>query len=1749
MVKVQLPVVRSSRRDEALGGDAQKQPKQETTGFREVDEYASLLGANILLDAEVVGAARGVSKESPELTLETFEDNQVADDLLELRWEGGIFEVIAASKLEERFSSSQGKRAGGAIALPISQASPGTERSVSDVFLEAVKHIRLSKLTAAAVSEVIGKLEARRVPDPGVHWVNDDGSLGDPVTEIPRDGAPLLAMLHGTFSDTQGSFKHLFSSDAFGNIKERYGSRMIALEQHTVTTSPAGNALDLVRTLPKGTSLDLLSHSRGGLVGELLCLDWADADNEELLSHFFRDGAYGAVQRELRELKGIMLQKKLKVGRFARVACPAAGTLLASERLDRYLNVVLSLAGSVFGASGPAFSFLKALVMAIVGSRTRPDSLPGLEAMMPHLQKGFVPFLNNSRPSKSSQLAIIAGDVQGGSFADRLKAFFIDLYYREPNDFVVDSKSMFRGLDRRGSVRYYNFRGAPGANHFSYFRTAPTQECLAEWLVEGKSRHLRQMTDRLPDELRGGALPGGQERRIPKKEPAGPDPKDKRSVVFLLPGIMGSKLQSRGDRIWINVFRLANGGMGRLSMKDDVKTDGLLDTYYEDLYRFLDRRHRVEPFAYDWRRPIADSAKRLAEAVKEELDAHSRPIYLLAHSMGGLVSRELVASHPEVWKKLIDRGGRLVMLGTPNYGSYVPVQVVTKTHSLMKWLAVVDFRNNLGELTRIVKTFPGLLEMLPGKEEMDLFERSGWKDALEGHQPAVNALSNALRFRRRIEKKGIDKDHMIYVAGHAKETPAQVFSDGDRVRFRYTERGDGTVPWDLGLLQEVPCYFVDAEHGALPGHRDAFEGFDELLTRGTTKRLGRTLPYTSRGKEELFEKEEEPEIRPRYYPEPEDLAATLFGVETEPEEATPALRISVLAGDVREAPYTTIVGHYIGDRIVSAERSLDTSRLGGRLERRYQLGGYPGPLESNVIEDPVVVVGLDRVGSLTVDRLVRTVRQGMIDYALWRRSCSGVDCPKLRFNSVLIGTFGGTAIAVDDSIEAIVQAALGAGERLRQNGVCTVIEEIQFVELYQDVANDAVRAARRVAERHSGRVMTADAVVQGNGALRSRPLSPYAAGWSRRISIKQQADPDLLQFTIASDMARVAPMDRRVQWQIVDQLLDHVTETSDVTRSILFRSLLPWQLVEKADQMTDTVLELDERTAHIPWELLGPARDDAEPLFTRVGVLRQLATGYGRDNPGRTPVKRALVIGEPGGVTPPLPGALEEAEAVFDFLSQELRDPACSFGEAAHDIYKKLLSEEYDIIHIAGHGDFDPKDRRKRGVVLSDNVYLGADDFDGLAAVPRVVFLNCCHLAKGTKTTSARPLRAPGQLASSVAQHLIEMGVRVVVAAGWAVNDHAAKVFAESFYRELLLGRTLMDVVRVARQSTFRACSPQDYTWAAYQVYGDAGYVLPSRESETDRSRPSHDFVSPQEVADHLADLKRRAIFARTRESSRDASARNAIQSELLTLEQRMPARWLEESRVAYELGLAYGELGSSGDASGFAQAVKHLKRAVRGSDTPLEAVEKLANYESRLAEALGAGKKADKAKVDALFKSSIRRLESLCVLEETRERYSLLGGSKKRRGLLLPRRSTQRRSALQEAQKAYRRAFNVKDGSRDPYYPGINVAFLQLMLGQKVEASFLDEIEKSILGLPALDFWSRATLGDIEAIRYAVEAEGTELGTVCTRYEDALCGPVLASPSERDSVERQLCNTVENMPASKARARLDEVRKRVEAL
>ena len=81
------------------------------------------------------------------------------------------------------------------------------------------------------------------------------------------------------------------------------------------------------------------------------------------------------------------------------------------------------------------------------------------------------------------------------------------------------------------------------------------------------------------------------------------------------------------------------------------------------------------------------------------------------------------------------------------------------------------------------------------------------------------------------------------------------------------------------------------------------------------------------------------------------------------------------------------------------------------------------------------------------------------------------------------------------------------------------------------------------------------------------------------------------------------------------------------------------------------------------------------------------------------------------------------------------------------------------------------------------------------------------------------------KLAANIGTQLIENGVKVVIAAGWAVDDAAALEFTDVFYEHMFDGAEFGQAVLEARQIIYEKYKYTN-TWGAYQCYGDQFYTL-----------------------------------------------------------------------------------------------------------------------------------------------------------------------------------------------------------------------------------------------------------------------------------------------------------------------------------
>lgn len=1683
---------------------------------RAIEEGGQKMGGSFRMQGAADRQAGGSALRTRQVTLESkgafrpgvargdqpVETVEIADnDLIEVEFEGGERLWLNGEEFRGRFggASTRDKAAGAAVmAVPDSlQLLPGgmEARGPINWVIKGLKvfGVDLAGMTAKKVAEAVeGRTSAKRRA-PGVYGcVLDTGrfALTDTVGSAGWSAEkPFLVFIHGTLSSTWGSFGDLWSVARAGELdamRQAYGDRVLAFEHEYLTKSPIDNARDLVKKLnsilPTNAVVHLVTHSRGGLVGEMLCRGVSGDGGAppflpEELALADIDDRHKETLSSLKALDTELRQKQFRVERVVRVACPALGTTLASGRLDRWLSVM----GTVGSAALPgtpladAFSDIGDFIAAVVQERTDPRTMPGLEAMMP--ESAFIKLVNWPRAVVSGDLTVIAGDIDPDKWWARLMVWLTDRFYEGDHDLVVNTPSMYGGAKRSGNA-LAGFHKGPDVNHFSYFQNTDSAVQLVRALT-------REAGDTAGFELLVKPVVNIARAVVPRSV-------DPMPVVFVLPGIMGSELAVGDDHVWVDIPDLIGGGFTQLKISArDVRPTNVMARYYGALIDRLAETHKVMPFPYDWRLPIEQEAQRLAGLVRSEFEQakrYNQPVRILAHSMGGLVARTMIACHDALWKEICGHAGaRLVMLGTPNGGSHSITELLVGQSSTLRKLAFLDSRHSQQQMLDVVVCFPGILAMLPEDSREDYFASSIWntyhRQAGSGWVlPGDAELKKARAFRDLLDSAPVDPGRTVYVAGCADVTLAGMYLDekaGDpdgRIRFLATTRGDGRVTWDSGIPKGVPTWYMDAEHGDLPAHEEAFDAIEELLIKGTTTLLPKSPPV-SRAVAAAFPR---PNPAEELYPDEEGLIAEALGARPRKHRRAPArrlpVRVRVAHGNLAYASYPVATGHYAGDTIISAEAALDRG-LDGALSRRHHLGIYPGAADTHAVfinprlfRSPdatprgAIVVGLGIVGSLTAASLTRSFTRALLEYVTeWRERGPGGESARepqqtgdFKVTSLLVGT-GAGGISVSDSIFALLQGVARANQALSNARQDARIGEVEFIELWEDQAIQAVKALERLQSepRFSKGFIFETTLGSLTGGLRRVDFSE-PGGWWDRLQVlgggkKGEPSDGTLRFSALTRRARGEVRLLATQRELVDSFIEQSIRTTRDNRTgarTMFELLLPNEIKDQAPDQDNLVLVVDEEAARYPWELMeDPSNNSGEPFVIEHGMLRQLESAEFRESVRDVTDKTALVIGDPVSKYVELKGAQAEAQAVWQLLQRSDFIAEQRIRPTAEQVMNALFARPYRVLHLAGHGVYDylsddqlncagcqqplPPDLAARrlkerkpvtGMIIGDKAVLSPNEVHQMRHVPELVFINCCHLGR-IEDTGGRPgllneRRDYNRIAANVATEFIRMGVRAVVAAGWAVDDAAATVFSTTFYEAMLDGRRFGEAVKRARGAAYRQ-HPEINTWGAYQCYGDPDYRL-VREDEGsmgDDGKPA--YVSSVQALTDIDNLA--AELSSAADGDIDAKLKKLDRIAEVLAEKK----WLEEKGIHAALGRAYGKAGK------FDKAIEYYKQALcaeNGAMT-LKDVEQLANLEVRRAVQWWK-KRENLQEVPDAINGAIRRLKDL---EPTAERHALLGSAYKRKALVD---FDGRGESLQQMRDAYREAYRLAEnkGRFDPY-------------------------------------------------------------------------------------------------------------------
>ena len=198
---------------------------------------------------------------------------------------------------------------------------------------------------------------------------------------------------------------------------------------------------------------------------------------------------------------------------------------------------------------------------------------------------------------------------------------------------------------------------------------------------------------------------------------------------------------------------------------------------------------------------------------------------------------------------------------------------------------------------------------------------------------------------------------------------------------------------------------------------------------------------------------------------------------------------------------------------------------------------------------------------------------------------------------------------------------------------------------------------RRSRHRHPALYTVEPTIAQGIGALRRPADAGYRGADYDFISalvLKTEGDLEEIVYTVNSKRARSEVRPQPMQVRLIRNLVMTASNNTNTDTQIgrtLFNLLVPVDLEPFLGSSTETVLELDEGTAAIPWEVLESPTSANQPQ-AMVHPHEAAAQAADRDVPtiavtSATADDSILVIGDPAcdrSMYPRLMGARREAD-------------------------------------------------------------------------------------------------------------------------------------------------------------------------------------------------------------------------------------------------------------------------------------------------------------------------------------------------------------------------------------------------------------------------------------------------------------------------------------------------------------------------
>jgi pimeloyl-ACP methyl ester carboxylesterase len=349
----------------------------------------------------------------------------------------------------------------------------------------------------------------------------------------------------------------------------------------------------------------------------------------------------------------------------------------------------------------------------------------------------------------------------------------------------------------------------------------------------------------------------------------------KRPLIFV-PGLLGSRLcrsnaakPGAHEEVWgtlgaLSQFHSLRLPPTRAAGNDDVRPCGLVreivylgfltQQVYGPVVTHLQSLGYREGrdlfiFDYDWRRSVFENAELLAAFVQQNVPDSSQRIDILAHSMGGLISRVYAVKFGGS-----ARMARLMSAGTPFLGSVKAFETVEKG-----WSGINYFLGGLTAVRQTILTFPSLFELMPryaaccdadqakvstfAPSEAASWESLRWDGVDVGSMPDLRSTFLRVQELESIVDSALPPDvEDVLIIGVDQRTSQRVaFERGGirtSLRVQTTWAGDGTVVRESAALPGRTLHSTSfADHQQILHDPQVREFVGVALTRGVPEAM------------------------------------------------------------------------------------------------------------------------------------------------------------------------------------------------------------------------------------------------------------------------------------------------------------------------------------------------------------------------------------------------------------------------------------------------------------------------------------------------------------------------------------------------------------------------------------------------------------------------------------------------------------------------------------------------------------------------------------------------------------------------------------------------------------------------------------------------------------------------------------------------------------------------------------------------